>query len=210
VQPADDHTPDGTMCFTTGQSFFQQLTYGRTILNSPSIDLSSSPDVQITYWRWYVNGADSSPNRNVLTAQASVHDGLTWHTTEVVGPGSASDPNVNPGWRFASWRLSTVGLAPSATTRVRFIAENAFGSGYVMALIDDFAITGVTCAPPPARRTSTPTAPPTPTTWPTSSPPSSTAVADDPLRRLFPSGRPSDRSLRADTLERPRKTYATL
>ncbi len=153
VQPADDHTPGpGGACFVTGRSFFQQLTYGRTRLTSPPIDLSGTLDAQVSYWRWYVNGAGLAPYQNRFTVEVSPDNGASWRQAEVVGPGSAHDPNVNGGWRFASWRLSTLGLAPTPALRVRFTAENNFGGSFIFAAVDDFAVSVVTCPPPPACR----------------------------------------------------------
>jgi hypothetical protein len=74
----------------------------------------------------------------------SVDNGTTWTPAETVGPGSSSDPNTNPGWILASWSFASLGLTPTSTVRVRFVADDATGA-IVEAAIDDFAIDGASC-----------------------------------------------------------------
>jgi hypothetical protein len=149
-----ENAHSGTTCWVTGLGVVggtigdADVDSGLTTLTSPAFDLSAYPDAIISYWRWYSNGASTGPYADTFRVDVSVDNGTTWFNAETIGPGSASDPNVNPGWRFASWRLSQLSLVPSATVRIRFVAEDAGAASVVEAAIDDFAIEGAVCADP--------------------------------------------------------------
>lgn len=150
--PGDDTSPHGTSCWVTQQSVeagepatANDVDGGFTTLNSPLYDFRNYDDVEVSYWRWYSNGVSGSRFQDRFRIEVSDNDGQSWRSGETVGPGSASDPNVNPGWRFAAWKLSARGLAPSDKIRVRFIAEDAGTESTVEAAIDDFAIRGFGC-----------------------------------------------------------------
>jgi hypothetical protein len=150
AQPGAAH--GGSLCFVTGATAgaavgTNDVDNGTTYLNSPTYDLGAYPDAQVTYWRWYSNGAGSLPYANTFRVDVSVNGGSTWTNAETLGPGTSTDPNVNPGWRQGTWTFSSLGLVPTASVRVRFVAEDTQGS-VVEAAVDDFAINGFTCTPP--------------------------------------------------------------
>jgi hypothetical protein len=153
AQPENDNSAVGTMCWVTGQATAgaadgtADIDGGYTTLNSPAFDVSGFSDAEVSYYRWYSNGESaSSPFADTFRIDVSTDGGATWTRAETVGPGSASDPNTNPGWRYASWRLSQFSLTPTAGVRVRFIAEDAGAGSLVEAAIDDFSIRGLNCA----------------------------------------------------------------
>ncbi|MDP1663106.1 MAG: M36 family metallopeptidase, partial [Phycisphaerales bacterium] len=155
AQPEDDHTPGtGTVCFFTGQGAIggglgdADIDGGQVVLNSPVYDLSSVADATVSYWRWYSNGTSASPYSDIFRVQVSTNGGSSWNDAETVGP--ANSPDTNPGWRFASWTFSSLGLTPTAQVKVRFIAEDAAPGSLVEAALDDFSIVGLECASGPA------------------------------------------------------------
>ncbi|MBS0190970.1 MAG: matrixin family metalloprotease [Phycisphaerales bacterium] len=153
AQPGGDHTGPGGSCFFTGQGVVgggigaADVDSGSTLLTSPAINLAASQDADISYWRWYSNGAGSNPYTDTFVVQVSNDGGATWATAETVGPGSISDVNVNPGWRFKTIRFSTSGLAPTANVKVRFNAQDTDPASLVEAAIDDFSVRGLGCSP---------------------------------------------------------------
>ncbi|MFN7022861.1 MAG: GC-type dockerin domain-anchored protein, partial [Phycisphaerales bacterium] len=121
---------------------------GCTTLVSPTYNLAAHTDVRISYWRWYSNGVGNAPFSDTFRVDVSVNGGVSWTNAETVGPGDS--PDTRPGWRFASWTLSSLGLAPSSAVVVRFIADDAGSGSIVEAAIDDFAIDALVCSAPPA------------------------------------------------------------
>ncbi|HYD02236.1 MAG TPA: M36 family metallopeptidase [Phycisphaerales bacterium] len=155
AQPGDDHTgAPGIQCFVTGQGPVgggigdADIDNGQVILNSPVYDLASVGDATVSYWRWYSNGTSAAPFSDVFRVQVSTNNGGSWTAAETVGP--ANTPDTNPGWRFAAWSLSSLGLTPTSQVKVRFIAEDAGSGSLVEAAVDDFTITGLLCEGGPA------------------------------------------------------------
>lgn len=153
AQPGADHTGPGGKCFVTGQGALGNsagafdIDGGQTLLTSPTINLSGMQDAEVSYWRWYSTGAGSAPYADTFIIQASNNGGGTWTTAEIVGPGSVTDPNTNPGWRFKSFKLSSIGVAPSASVKVRFNASDLGSGSVVEAALDDFSVRGFFCQP---------------------------------------------------------------
>jgi hypothetical protein len=154
VQPASDHSATGSLCFVTGQGSVggavgeQDIDGGFTTLISPAYNFAGYSDVKVSYWRWFSNGAGAGPYEDTFTVSASTNNGTTWTTAEVVGPGSASDPNVNGGWVNSVWTLSSKGLTPSSQIKLRFVAQDAVNPSLVEAALDDVSLTGLQCVDP--------------------------------------------------------------
>lgn len=151
--PGADHTGPGGKCFITGQGVVggslgsADVDGGSTLLVSPVMNMAGMQDAEISYWRWYATGAGGAPYADTFIVQASINGGSNWVNAEVVGPGSLADPNVNPGWRKASFKLSALGLAPTANVRVRFNAQDTGTGSVVEAGLDDFSARAFACAP---------------------------------------------------------------
>ncbi|MCC6358912.1 MAG: hypothetical protein IT450_09225 [Phycisphaerales bacterium] len=150
AQPEDDHTPaPGTMCFVTGQGSAggavgeNDVDGGTTTLLSPVFNLSTAAEPTVEYWRWYSNTAGASPNADVFRVQIT-SNGTTWVPLETVGP---TGDEVSGGWFFRSFRVADF-VTPSATVRVRFIAEDAGSGSIIEAAVDDFRIYSADCNPP--------------------------------------------------------------
>ena len=152
AQPENART--GSLCFVTGNGAVggaagdADVDGGQTTLLSPSYNLSAASDAVISYWRWYSNGTGSGPFADTFRVDVSNNNGASWTNAETIGPGSIANPDTIPGWRFASWRLSAIGLSPTAQVRVRFIAEDVGTGSIVEAAIDDFSIETATCTEP--------------------------------------------------------------
>jgi len=140
AQPADDHTPSGTLCWVTGASATSlgsnDIDEGATTLTSPALD-ASDPDAELTYWRWYSNDQGASPNADAMLVEISEDDGATWTTLETVVENTGA-------WTKASFRVADV-AAPSSELRVRFIASDLGDGSVVEAAIDDLRIETIGC-----------------------------------------------------------------
>jgi hypothetical protein len=151
--PGADHTGPGGKCFVTGQGVVggglgaADVDGGSTLLVSPTMNIAGKQDAMVSYWRWYSTGAGGAPYADTFVVQVSTNGGTNWITAETVGPGNINSPQVNPGWRAASFLLSTFGLAPTANVKVRFNAQDTGTGSVVEAAIDDFSVTAFACAP---------------------------------------------------------------
>jgi hypothetical protein len=153
--PGDDATPGaGTIAWVTGQGTDAasagqaDVDGGVTILTSPSYNVAGASDATISYKRWYSNGLGATPFTDTFLVDVSTNNGVAWTRAETVGPGSATDVNVLPGWRSASWNLRSLGLTPTPQVRVRFTAQDTGTGSLVEAGIDDFMIERVVCNNP--------------------------------------------------------------
>jgi len=147
AQPEDDHTPAGTLCWVTdglaGASIGERdVDNGHTTLRSPMIDLSDAPEGRVGYWRWYSNNQGGAPNADVFVVDVS-NDGMNWVNVETVGP---SGPETSGGWFYHEFRVADF-VAPAATVRLRFIAEDAGGGSIVEAAVDDVRVVSTGCPP---------------------------------------------------------------
>lgn len=148
AQPEDDITAaPGAICWVTdgnagsGIGSFD-VDGGLTRLSSPTLNLSTGPDAFVQYWRWYSNTQGDNPSLDTFRVEISNTNGSTWLPLETVGPGPAE---ANGGWFFRSFRVNDF-VAPNATVRVRFTAEDAGGGSIVEAAIDDFRAYTADCA----------------------------------------------------------------
>ena len=152
AQPGRDHSDTDDQCFITGQGFFgntggsTDVDNGSTLLTSPTFSLVGQSDAEISYWRWYSNATGAAPLADTFVVQVSNNNGSTWTTAETVGPGTITTPEVNGLWFFKSFKLSSIGVAPTANMRVRFNAQDTGSGSVVEAAIDDFAVKGFACA----------------------------------------------------------------
>ena len=145
AQPEDDHSPDGTLCWVTGQGVVggqagaADVDGGVTTLLSPVFDLTGFDEPQIEYWYWYSNNQGSNPGTDNMPVQISNDGGATWVDLEFV------DSN-NGAWTFRKWRVRD-SVEPTANVRVRFRAQDLGAGSLVEAGVDDFRIVEVDCTP---------------------------------------------------------------
>jgi len=145
VQPEDDHTPSGTMCWITGNANTtsqgtDDVDGGKTTLKSPSYDLSAYASASVRYYRWYTNDTGAAPETDVWQVDVSYDGGTSWSVLELLG---SSD---------RTWRLVEKELAQcTSAVRFRFVAADNEPGSIVEAGLDDLSIvvyeSGATAAP---------------------------------------------------------------
>ncbi|MEZ6241420.1 MAG: M14 family zinc carboxypeptidase [Phycisphaerales bacterium] len=134
-------------CYVTGAADGNtDVDDGSTILTSPTLDLSASPEAAVSYWRWYNNSAGASPNEDTFVVEISSNNGASWTTLETVGP---SGPETAGGWYLASFRVADYVSATSAV-RVRFTASDLGSGSVVEAGVDGFRVEETGCSGPMA------------------------------------------------------------
>jgi choice-of-anchor B domain-containing protein len=146
AQPENDHTAAGNMCWVTGQGVVggaagdADVDGGKTTIRSPALNLASYADPVVRYWRWYSNNAYPAAITDVFRVDVSAN-GTSWVPVEVVGP---LGPESGGGWFFHAFHVKSF-VTPSATTYVRFVAEDAGAANWVEAAIDDFEVVDDGC-----------------------------------------------------------------
>jgi hypothetical protein len=140
IQPEDDHSPNGTQCFVTGNGSSSigsdDVDSGHTTLSSPIIDLSNMDDVLFSYWKWYVNDGGDNPGNDHWYVDVSNDGGNTWTVIE------------NTSFSLREWQYKRILLSEyiplSDVMQLRFIAEdinydgdNGGGGSIVEAALDD-------------------------------------------------------------------------
>ncbi|MEM8711379.1 MAG: choice-of-anchor B family protein, partial [Planctomycetota bacterium] len=147
AQPGQDHSPNGTQCWFTGQGIvggsqnLADVDGGFTTLQAAPLDLTGLTDPLLSYYRWYSNSEGNAPFSDVFTVEISGDDGATWTLVESVGP---TGPEVSGGWFLHSFRVRDF-IVPSSTVRLRFIASDVPPASIVEAAIDDFAVRDLAC-----------------------------------------------------------------
>lgn len=151
AQPESGHGSGGAVAWITGQGSIggalgeNDIDGGATTLKSPVFDLSGSIgaawDTEISYWRWYSNGAGATPFTD--TAQVEITNDLTnWVVVEVLGPNSG--PDTLGGWvQHTFIPLDFISL--SDTVQLRFIAQDAGTGSIVEMAIDDLQVQNRFC-----------------------------------------------------------------
>ena len=144
IQPGEDHTSNGTICFITGNGFesgnggFDDVDAGKTTLYSPVFDCNGLDEVLLTYWRWYTNNIGDNGGNDKWIVSVS-NNNSTWIDIENT---SAS----NTTWSKKRFLLSEY-IDLNSTISFRFIAEdilydsdNGSGGSLVEAGLDDFSL----------------------------------------------------------------------
>jgi choice-of-anchor B domain-containing protein len=136
VAPGADATPGaGTgWCFVTGNGpvgapyTAYDVDVGKTTLTTPPLDLSGMTEPMLSWQRWYHMNTPGEPDSLVIQISG---DGSSWVTM------------ISTHESHAHWHLDVVRvkdyITPTATVRVRFIAQDQTTEGTVEAGVDDFA-----------------------------------------------------------------------
>ncbi|MBM4118672.1 hypothetical protein FJ251_13245, partial [bacterium] len=138
VQPENDASPDGTLCFITGNAETgsqgaDDVDGGQTTLLSPVYDLSDAMAVTLSYRRWYTNDTGNNPGSDVWLVQVT-SDGTNWVNLEST-VGSARE------WRLMSFLLDDY-IELTSTVRLRFIASDEGSGSLVEAGVDEVMLSG--------------------------------------------------------------------
>ncbi len=144
VQTEDDHTPEGSACFVTGQGVvggtanFSDVDGGQTTLTSPLFDLTDAIEPRLVYWRWYTNNLAQWPDEETWLVQASSNGGVSWVDLE------RTSESANQWLRMEFVLAEHIQL--SAAVRFRFIASDLAFDSLVEAAIDDLSIESLPAA----------------------------------------------------------------
>ena len=144
AQPENDHTPNGTNCFITGNGVVggaigaADLDGGIASLTTPAFD--GSGDCFVNCWVWWSNDMGSAPLEDSMPISISNDNGATWTVMETV----ADNENA---WIQHTWRIKDY-VTPSATMKIRFAARDLGAGSIVEAGVDDFQVVRYGCAVP--------------------------------------------------------------
>ena len=148
VQPDEDHSLVGTLCFVTANAEFTgensgagDVDGGETTLLSPIYAIPPGVSPVISYWRWYSNDLGFSPGEDSWQVQIRDQNDI-WVSLEQTNQSENS-------WTQKQFMLKHYFEQPTLL-QIRFIAEDAPGGSLVEAAVDDFHVfyTGeVTFAP---------------------------------------------------------------
>lgn len=153
-----DHTPGtGTFCYVTGDAARGNATAAtvdiKTTLVSPLLDLSGtgSDIVEASFWLCFSNGRLGNPDDPLAVEIAPDGDAPmpTWTRVLTIAP-TAHPGQTTGGWVRHTVRLSDF-VAPSATTKLRFVAIDQQLPHLVEAGVDDLRIVRSACVSPPCR-----------------------------------------------------------
>src|SRR6185369_9512967 len=139
VQPEDDHTPTGILCYVTQNPLIDNspgahdVDNGHTTLYTSAFDATvAGSDPVIEYFRWYTNDLGSNPGTDLWLVDISNDGGGTWHPVE-------STALSDNSWRRVAFFVRDV-VPPTTFMRVRFIADDSGAPSLVEAAIDDFRL----------------------------------------------------------------------
>lgn len=139
IQPENDHTAAGTMCWITGDDpagssqGVADVDGGLTTLLSPSFDVAGVSALQVSYHRWYTNDTGQNPGSDVWRVQALDAAGV-WVTLE-------ETMTSNRSWLPVSFQLADH-LTLGDQVAFRFLAEDAGYGSVIEAGVDDFQLLG--------------------------------------------------------------------
>lgn len=145
VQPGDQHTPGGDLCWVTGNATSPSSALGEndvdggtTTVISGNMDLTGRTNPVFTYWRWYTNNPPSgaNPNADWWQVYISNNGGTTWVPVEDTRTSDRS-------WRRHAFRVQDL-VTPTANVRLKFHASDSIrpgqyldGGSLVEAALDD-------------------------------------------------------------------------
>jgi len=141
VQPEDDASGDGTLCFVTGNLETggdpdgDDVDDGKTSLMSPWIDLSELTSATLTYRRWYTNSTGQNPGEDYWMVHVT-DDGSSWFSLEFTNASERS-------WQEMVFDLLDY-IDLTSTVRFRFVAQDQSYDSTVEAGLDEFRIYGMT------------------------------------------------------------------
>lgn len=135
LQPEDDHTPDGTKCYITGQAEpgasndnSNDVDGGKTTLLTPTFDLTGMGNPTLTYYRYYYR----QTSEDYFAADVSNNGGATWVNLETL---TAREND----WNEKVFTLSDF-VTITGNMQIRFVVEDVGADSRVEAGLDDFRI----------------------------------------------------------------------
>ena len=146
VQPEDDVSDPGTMCYITGNAETgsqgaDDVDGGQTTLLTPWFDLSEMLSATVSYYFWYVNDTGSNPDEDHWLVEIT-DDDVSWVELEY--------SNVSThAWVQRSFNVADY-VDLTSTVRLRFVASDFGGGSIVEAGIDEFLLSGFLTPDPTA------------------------------------------------------------
>ena len=138
IQPEDDHTPAGSICFVTGNAAFDgsnsgdgDVDGGRTTLESPVFPIPPGTTPIISYWRWYSNDQGFNPGTDAWQVLVRNLD-ADWIPLE-------QTTQTENDWQEQQFLLKNYIENPTFI-QLRFIAEDVGEGSLVEAAVDDIRI----------------------------------------------------------------------
>lgn len=139
--PGADGDGSGNCFLTDNVAGNSDVDGGSTILTSPTLDagVGSGQEAVLSYYRWYNNSVGIVDD--IFEVEISNDDGANWVALETVGP---TGSEVLGGWVKKQFLISDF-VAPTANTRIRFIASDIGEGSVVEAAVDGIEIQIVDC-----------------------------------------------------------------
>lgn len=147
AQPADDASPNGSLCYITGAAAgggvgANDVDDGATTLTSPIINAADpgwlTSTTTLSYARWYSNDRGNNPRTDTFPIEISTDGGQTWAALESI--------DTNDG----QWMRTAFEVPASDQFRVRFVAQDQEPGSVVEAGVDDVAVRTTGCQFAPA------------------------------------------------------------
>jgi len=134
----EDHTPDGTLCWVTGQS--GDVDGGRVTLTSPPYDLSAHGDPILSFWLWFRRSGETQ-GVDACRIMISGDGGANFVEMELI---QQTPSHIDGSWAHKVYRVRDF-VAPSSDVRLRVIARDGNLDTMVEAHVDDLLITQDDC-----------------------------------------------------------------
>ncbi len=177
VQPGDDHSPGSGFCFVTGNGApgggigDADVDGGRTTLTTPPLNMTGMTEPTIGFQRWWYMNTPGEPDSFLVDISA---DGVNWVRMLAL-------KESHPEWHPELLRVKDY-IVPSATVRVRFIAQDEGLGTVVEGAIDDFEFHDAVLVPTPVVGDPAPVVPPAVLATPRPNPTSGAASVSLTLR----------------------------
>ncbi|HZW09743.1 MAG TPA: zinc-dependent metalloprotease family protein [Phycisphaerales bacterium] len=134
--PAGDADGSGR-CFVTGNTTFENVDGGATVLISPPFDLSEGGELAYSYWLSGFPGVEIGPGDGLFVDVATDQFGANWTPLRAY-------TDVALAWRSDAVAVG-VEVPASPTVRIRFRAVDAGSDDVVEAGVDAFALSEFAC-----------------------------------------------------------------
>lgn len=138
VQPENDHSSTGSMCWITGNDPVgsaqgaNDVDGGTTTLLSPVYDVAGYNSLEIRYWRWFTNDTGMNPGLDPWVVQASF-DGGAWITLE-------NTMASRRAWTEMVFHMEALVPGLGNQVQIRFIASDDAAGSVIEAGVDDFVL----------------------------------------------------------------------
>jgi hypothetical protein len=143
IQPEDDHSSAGTLCYVTGNANpgdgigVADVDGGKTSLVSSTFNAIAGGLIRpvVSYWRWFSNNGGDNPSQDPWKVEISNNGGTSWVTVE-------NTLETDQSWRRVMFFISDY-VTPTSNMKLRFVAtDDAVLPSLVEGAVDDFALYG--------------------------------------------------------------------